>query len=127
MEGKTILIADDDEALRFLYQEALSDEGYDVIVARNGKEALTLVEERSPDLVVLDIVMPEMDGLEALPQILRKHRKIPLILHTGYSGYRDDFMTWAADAYVMKSSDLGELKGKIKELFSTSYPDANGQ
>jgi CheY-like chemotaxis protein len=71
MERKTILLADDDAALRFLYQEVLPDEGYDVIVARNGKEALRFVEERSPDLVVLDIVMREMDGLEALPPILR--------------------------------------------------------
>jgi two-component system response regulator (stage 0 sporulation protein F) len=123
MKGKTIPVADDDQALRFLYQQVLSDEGYDVIAARNGKEALKLVQERSPDLVVLDIMMPEMDGLETLPQILRKHGKVLRILHTGHSKYPDEFTTWAADAYVVKSSDLDELKDKIKELLSGSYSD----
>jgi two-component system response regulator (stage 0 sporulation protein F) len=69
--------------------------------------------------VILDIVMPEMDGMEAMTRILRKHRKIPVILNTSYSKYREDFMTWAADAYVMKSSDFTELKEKIKELLSS--------
>lgn len=127
MENKTILIVDDDEGQRLLCREILTHEGYNVIVARNGREALRIVEEGKPDLVVLDIVMPEMDGLEALPQILRKHRKIPLILNTAYSGYREDFMTWAADAYVMKSSDLSELKETIKELLSEREPSGRTQ
>jgi len=116
---KTILVVDDDENQRFLCQEVLTDEGYDVMVAKDGKEALRKVEQRLPDLVILDIVMPEMDGMEAMTRILRKHRKIPVILNTSYSKYREDFMTWAADAYVMKSSDFTELKEKIKELVSS--------
>jgi two-component system response regulator (stage 0 sporulation protein F) len=116
---KTILVVDDDENQRFLCQEVLTDEGYDVMVAKDGKEALRKVEQRLPDLVILDIVMPEMDGMEAMTRILRKHRKIPVILNTSYSKYREDFMTWAADAYVMKSSDFTELKEKIKELLSS--------
>lgn len=120
MEKKTILVVDDDESQRFLCKEVLTDEGYDITVAKDGKEALEKVEQRPPDLVILDIVMPEMDGMEAMTRILRKHRKIPVILNTSYSGYREDFMTWAADAYVVKSSDFTELKEKIKELISTS-------
>jgi CheY-like chemotaxis protein len=116
---KTILVVDDDENQRLLCQEVLTDEGYDVMVAKDGKEALRKVEQRLPDLVILDIVMPEMDGMEAMTRILRKHRKIPVILNTSYSKYREDFMTWAADAYVMKSSDFTELKEKIKELVSS--------
>lgn len=111
-----ILIVEDEEGLRLLYQEELSQEGYEVITARNGKEAMKLIEEKTPDLIVLDIVMPVMDGMEALGRILRKERKIPIILNTSYSAYRDDFMSWAADAYVTKSDDLTELKEKIKEL-----------
>jgi DNA-binding response OmpR family regulator len=117
---KTILIVDDDESQRFLCQEALTDEGYRVISAKDGKEALAKVEEEPPDLVILDIVMPEMDGMEAMTRILRKHRRIPVILNTSYSRYREDFITWAADAYVVKSPDFVELKGKIKELLSNS-------
>ena len=75
-----------------------------------------MIEEMDPDLVILDVVMPAMDGMEALPRMLRKKRSTPVILYTAYTGFREDFMTWAADAYVLKSSDLTELKQKIKEL-----------
>jgi CheY-like chemotaxis protein len=117
---KTILVVDDDENQRFLCQEVLTDEGYEIMVAKDGKEALEKVEEKPPDLVILDIVMPEMNGMTAMTRILRKHRKIPVILNTSYSRYREDFLTWAADAYVVKSSDFTELKQKIRELISTS-------
>ena len=117
---KTILVVDDDENHRLLCREVLTDEGYDVIVAKDGKEAIEKVEQTPPDLLILDIVMPEMDGMEAMTRILRKHRKIPVVLNTSYATYREDFMTWAADAYVVKSSDFKELKDKIKELISHS-------
>ena len=117
---KTILVVDDDESQRFLGQEVLTDEGYDVMVAKDGKEALEKIDQRLPDLVILDIVMPEMDGMEAMTRIIRKHRKIPVILNTSYSRYREEFMTWAADAYVVKSPDFTELKEKIKELLYTA-------
>jgi CheY-like chemotaxis protein len=118
MEKKTILIVDDQNAVRSLCKEELTDEGYDVIEAKNGREALKRVQERDPDLVILDIVMPEMDGMEALPRMLRKKRNIPVILYTGYTRYQEDFMTWAADAYVVKSSDLSELKKQVRQLLS---------
>jgi two-component system, response regulator, stage 0 sporulation protein F len=113
---KRILIAEDDDSLRLLYEEELEAEGYEVLTARNGKEAIQQLEETRPDLILLDIVMPVMDGMEALGRILRKDRRIPIILNTSYSAYREDFMSWAADAYVTKSSDLTELKAKIREL-----------
>jgi len=112
---KKILVVEDEEGLRLLYQEELESEGYQVITAQNGREAIQKLEER-PDLIVLDIVMPVMDGMEALGRILGTERKIPIILNTSYPGYREDFMSWAADAYVTKSMDLTELKAKIKEL-----------
>lgn len=121
MADKTILVVDDDENQRFLCQEILTEEGYDVILAENGKQALRIVEERNPDLVILDIVMPEMDGMEAMPRILRKHRTTPLILYTNYSGYMEDFMTWLADGYVVKSPDLSQLKAKVRKCLSMSY------
>ncbi len=117
---KKILVVEDEEGLRLLYQVELEAEGYQVITARNGKEAIQKLEEGKPDLIVLDIVMPVMDGMEALGKIVGKDRKIPIILNTSYSGYRDDFMSWVADAYVTKSSDLEELKAKVKELLEKS-------
>lgn len=113
---KKILIVEDEDVLISLYEEELKEEGYDVVTARNGKEAIAKLEEKEPDLVALDIVMPVMDGMEALGRMLRKRRKIPIILHTSYPHYKDDFMSWAADAYVVKSSDLTEFKEKIREL-----------
>ena len=113
---KKILVVEDEEGLRLLYKEELEAEGYEVLTARNGREAIQQLEEGRPDLIILDIVMPVMDGMEALGRIVGKERKIPIILNTSYPGYRRDFMSWAADAYVTKSTDLGELKDKVREL-----------
>ena len=113
---KRILVVEDEEGLRLLYEEELKAEGYEVITAQNGMEAIQQLEEGKPDLIILDIVMPVMDGMEALGRIVGKERKIPIILNTSYPGYRQDFMSWAADAYVTKSIDLRELKDKVREL-----------
>ena len=64
----------------------------------------------------MDINMPKMSGIESIGKILSEHKKIPIIINTAYSSYKDDFMSWSADAYIIKSSDLKELKDKIKEL-----------
>ncbi len=114
----TILVVEDEESLRLFYEEELTAEGYDVLSAQNGKEAIQQMEEGKPDLIILDIVMPVMDGMETLGRMLRKDRKTPIILNTSYSGYRSDFMSWAADAYVTKSADLTELKNKVRELLA---------
>ena len=113
---ETLLVVDDEAHQRMLYQEELSDEGYQIILARNGKEALEKVLEAAPDLIVLDIRMPIMDGLEALGKVIGKERDIPIIIHSAYSSYKDDFMSWAADDFVVKSADLTELKRKIRGL-----------
>ncbi len=113
---KTILVVDDDEAIRTLLQEELEDEGYKVLIATNARDALKMVAAEAMDLVILDIRMPGMDGLEALPRILGIKEGLPVIMNTAYSQYQDSFMSWAADAYVVKSSDLTELKAKVKEL-----------
>jgi CheY-like chemotaxis protein len=64
--------------------------------------------------------MPVMDGIETLARIIRDHREVPTILNTAYSSYRDDFMSWGADAYVVKSADLGELKPKVRKILAES-------
>jgi len=115
---KKILVVEDEEGLRLLYQMELEAEGYEVLTARNGKEAIQQLEEERPDLIILDIVMPVMNGMEALGRILGKERKIPIILNSSYPGYRQDFMSWAADAYVTKSTDLQILKDKVRELLA---------
>jgi two-component SAPR family response regulator len=74
------------------------------------------LKDFKPDLVVLDIVMPVMDGMEALGRMIGKYKDIPIILYSSYPHYREDFMSWAADAYLIKSSDLTDLKKTIKNL-----------
>ena len=117
---KKILLVEDDESQRILYQDELAEAGYEVILAANGREALKKLETAKPDLIILDIVMPVMDGMETLGRIIREHRDVPIILNTAYSSYRDDFMSWGADAYVVKSADLSELKAKVREILGGS-------
>ena len=113
-----ILIVDDERNIRKLYEKEFQDSGYEVLLAADGLEALSKVKSDTPDLVILDIRMPGMDGIEALGKILGTSNKIPVILNTAYTGYQNNFMSWAADAYVIKSSDLGQLKAKVKEVLT---------
>jgi DNA-binding response OmpR family regulator len=113
---KKILVVDDEKNIRSLYEKELQDEGYAVTLAGNGREALDLFSSDRPDLVVLDIRMPGMDGLEALGKLLAEDPKVPVVLNSAYSSYKDNFLSWSADAYVVKSSDLTELKATIRRL-----------
>lgn len=116
---KRILVVDDEEHICELYKHDLEDEGYAVTVARSGKDALTAVEHDPPDLIVLDIQMPGMDGIETLERIIGGDKRIPVILNTAYSHYQDDYATWEADGYVVKSSDSTKLLNEIKRLIGT--------
>jgi CheY-like chemotaxis protein len=111
-----VLCVDDDLSLLRLYEDELTEEGYAVVLARDGKEALAKFEKESPQVVVMDIRMPVMDGIEALTTLLGRDRQVPVILNTAYPQYKENFMTWGAEAYVIKSSDLTELKQKIREV-----------
>jgi CheY-like chemotaxis protein len=114
----TILLVEDEQNQRMLYEQELRQEGYEIVTASNGKEALEKVQEQLPDIIIMDINMPKMDGIETMGRVLSKNKEIPVIINTAYSNYKDSFMSWAADAYIVKSSDLSELKGKIKEVLA---------
>jgi CheY-like chemotaxis protein len=114
----TILLVEDEQNQRLLYEQELRLEGYEVVTASNGKEALEKVQEKLPDIIIMDINIPKMDGIETMGRVLSKNKEIPVIINTAYSNYKDSFMSWAADAYIVKSSDLSELKGKIKEVLA---------
>ncbi len=110
-----LLIVDDDLNIQRLYKEELEEEGYEIVIAGTGTEALAIFEKENPDIITLDILMPDIDGISLLRKMKEKRPDIPIIMSTAYD-YRDDFAVWASEAYIVKSSDLGELKKTIKKL-----------
>ncbi len=112
-----ILIVDDDQHIRRLYKEELEEDGYEVVVAATGAEALELFDRENPDLVTLDILMPDIDGIKLLRQMKEKKPRVPIVMSTAYD-YRDDFAVWASEAYIVKSAELSDLKEAIRRLLS---------
>jgi len=108
-----ILVVDDEEHIRFLYSEELTEAGYEVITADSGYRLLEKIEEEKPDLVVLDIKMIDYNGLDLLQDIRNKFYDMPVVLCTAYDTFKEDMKSIAADFYVIKSFDLTELKNKI--------------
>ena len=114
--GRRILLVDDEQEQLSIYEQALREEGYLVLCVGNGKEALACLETSPFDLVILDVAMPVMDGIEALEKIVSRYTKMPIILHSDRPDYYTDFMTWLADAFVVKSPDVSVLKENVKTL-----------
>ncbi len=110
-----ILAVDDEESILKLLRVNLSKEGYDVATAADGESALALIEERSPDLVLLDIMMPGLDGLQVL-NLIRQHSNIPVIMLTARQEVNvlGDAITLGADDYIRKPFSIPELKARIK-------------
>jgi DNA-binding response OmpR family regulator len=115
---KKILVVDDEESIRLLYQEELEDQGYEVILARDGQEAIAKFTETNPHLIILDIKMPGVTGIEVLKIIREQSRDVPVILCTAYGEYKQNFETWSSDAYVVKSANLEGLINKVREILS---------
>jgi len=115
---KKILVVDDEAHIRMLYKEELTEEGYEVITAEGGLNLLETIENKKPDLVVLDIKMVDYNGLDLLQDIRNKFYDLPVVLCSAYDTFKDDLKSIAADYYVIKSFDLSELKSKISELLS---------
>lgn len=113
MSGK-ILVVDDEKHIRMLYQEELEGEGYEVVTSDGEEAILPLMERVVPEVVVLDIKLgSNRSGLDLLQEIRGKDQAIPVILSTAYDSFQHDLKSIAADYYVVKSVDLGELKDKV--------------
>ncbi len=114
----TVLVADDDRAIRNALDRALRTSGYRVILTGNGAEALMLIEEREPDACILDIGMPGMSGLD-VTRTLRAHaNEVPILVLTARSevGARIEGLDAGADDYLPKPFDLDELKARLRAL-----------
>jgi len=115
---KKILLVDDEEGIQMLYREELENEGYEVISAYTGEEGLKKVKDESPDLVILDIQMPGMNGIETLRQMKMNNPELPVILSSAYNEYKQDLGAWASDEYVVKSSNISDLKEAVRKHLS---------
>ena len=112
---KKILLVDDEDSIHLLYREELEEEGYEVHSALSGEEALTQLKIILPDLVILDINMPGINGIDVLRQIKEMNSSLPVILSSAYQEFKQDLATWASDEYIVKSSNLDELKAAVKK------------
>jgi len=111
-----ILLVDDEESIQIVYREEFEDEGYQVISALDGASGLEKFKTEQPDLVILDIQMPGMNGVEVLRQMKMLKPSIPVILSSAYQEFKRDLGTWASDEYVVKSGNLDELKATVAKL-----------
>ena len=117
-----ILVIDDERHIRELYSLELTTEGYSVETKASCADLLSVVEHSKPNAIILDIRLVDDDGLEVLLKLRGIYPDLPVIMCTAYDSYRYDVRAAAADAYVVKSFDLGELKMKIKLALEGQIP-----
>ncbi len=118
---KQILLIDDDAAVRFLVSDILEEQGYSVTTADNGKEGLRLLDQGSPDLVITDIIMPDMDGIEVIMQLKQRYPDGKIIaLSAGGSISSDKYLDLAkglgAQKVLTKPVEHQELIETVREL-----------
>ena len=119
--SRTILVVDDEPILRETLAEALDADGFRVVTAADGREALSRFREHQPDLVVLDLMLPELSGIEVC-RIIRAESGVPIVMLTAKSSELDKVvgLELGADDYVTKPFSLRELSARIRALLRRS-------
>ena len=117
-----ILIADDDRAVRDALRRALTLGGYEVALAEGGQQTLDAVATTAPDAIVLDIGMPDVDGLEVCRRLRRAGDRVPILMLTARDAVADriEGLDAGADDYLVKPFDLGELRARLRALLRRS-------
>ena len=120
-----ILVVDDEELLVKGIRFNLQNDGYEIITGSNGAEAVAAAKENAPDLIILDVMMPEMDGMTACAKI-REFSNVPIILLTAKTDDMDKLMGFehGADDYVTKPFNILELKARVRALLRRSCAQA---
>jgi CheY-like chemotaxis protein len=106
---KKILLVDDEESIHLLYREELEDLGFEVHSAMSGEDAMKILPTLKPNLVILDINMPGMNGIDVLRKIKEMDASLPVILSSAYQEFKQDLSSWASDDFVVKSADMNLL------------------
>jgi DNA-binding response OmpR family regulator len=121
--SKTILVVDDKANVRQLLNDYLTEQGFRVVVAANGRDALYAARHENPDAILLDIMMPEMDGYEFL-QHYRRERSVPVIIITAREEESDAVLglELGADDYVIKPFRMGELVARVRAVLRRAEP-----
>lgn len=122
-----ILLVDDEPSIQLLYSDVLADHGHEVVTAQSGDEAMQMIQKMPLDLVVLDIKLGPESGLHVLQQIVRYNRRLPVLLLTAYTSFQDDYTSWLADSYIIKSSDPSEFIEAVQRLLKRAELRARSQ
>ncbi len=117
---KKLLIIEDDENTRELLQMEFVDSGYEVLAVKSAFIGLEAFKENNIDLVLLDMKLPGMDGFEAIEKIMAINRGLPVIIHSAYGHFRDNYLSWKATDYVVKSGNLEPLKESVSKHLKTN-------
>jgi DNA-binding response OmpR family regulator len=121
--GEKILVVDDEEPIRELLSSALESEGYETILASNGEEAVRLAESENPQLIILDAIMPRLDGIDASAALRanEKTRAIPIILATGFAEVLGGAVSAGIDDFVMKPIPMAEITVRVKAMLKVRH------
>ncbi|HUK11838.1 MAG TPA: response regulator [Thermoanaerobaculaceae bacterium] len=120
MKRPSLLFVDDEEGFLELYRAAFGREGFAVETAASIDAARDRLAAAEIDVVVLDIRLGETSGLALLREIKASPKPLPVVLSTAFARYQDDFSSWLADAYVVKSSDLSELRRAVQRCVGSA-------
>ena len=124
MVQKTVLVVEDEDASHALFRQILSAQGYRVLSARTGVEALEAIEKESVDAMLLDVRMPDMHGLEVLDRLRADGRSIPTLLCTAMvkAGEAFEARTYGVHDILVKPVDLDDLRTKVREVLQSQDP-----